>query len=252
VGQSVNKIAMLYAFNVICVVLFPVFGLVDLTITGAAIAYAMLFLMNGLGVIVGYHRHISHGAFKFRYEWVRRLFLLLGAVSCSGSPLGWAAIHKAHHRGSDTALDPHSADIGFWKMQAVRYNMDGVGGMAGLRGIISDPFCGFLHKYYFVIVTSYAVILFALLGFDGVYWGFLLPAALTMFAEGFLNWAAHKSFGYSTHETKDSSKNVWWLNFLSFGEGWHNNHHKHPRRETTREKWWEVDPCGVVIRLVKA
>ena len=123
-SQSVNKIALLFAFNATSVLLFPAIGLVDLSISGALTAYAVLFLMNGIGVIVGYHRHLSHGAFEFKNEALRRLFLFLGAVSCSGSPLGWAVIHKTHHRYSDRVGDPHHSDSGLIEMQAVRYDME--------------------------------------------------------------------------------------------------------------------------------
>ena len=249
--QSIDKIALLFAFNIACVLLLPVIGLVELSWHGIAIAYVMLFLMNGLGVIVGYHRHLSHSAFEFRNETLRWIFIFLGAVSCSGSPLGWAVIHKSHHRYSDRDGDPHCSDIGFFNMQAVRYDMDKVSGFAGMKKIIRDPFCAFLHKYYFQVVAVFAMCVFAAFGVEGLYWGFFVPAALTMFAEGFLNWAAHKNWGYQSHDAKDKSKNVWWLNFLSFGEGWHNNHHKSPRAETTKEKWWEFDPAGLVISWVK-
>jgi fatty-acid desaturase len=250
-SQSVNKIALLFAFNATCVLLFPAIGLVDLSVSGALIAYAVLFLMNGLGVIVGYHRHLSHGAFEFKNEALRRLFLFLGAVSCSGSPLGWAVIHKTHHRYSDRDGDPHHSDIGLIKMQAVRYDMEKVCGFAGVRKIMQDPFCNFLHRHYFAVVAVAALSIFALFGVTGLYWGFILPAALTMFAENFLNWAAHKNWGYQNHNAGDRSKNVWWLNFLSFGEGWHNNHHKNPKSQSTKERWFEFDPAGLVIAAVK-
>ena len=53
-------------------------------------------------------------------------------------------------------------------MQAVRYNMDKVSGLSGMKKIVRDPFCAFLHKYYFSVVAVTALSIFAAFGVSGL------------------------------------------------------------------------------------
>ena len=249
---TIPRVRLLFLLNVTLIMLLPLAGIVELSWAGAASAYAMVFAMNGLGIIITFHRYMSHGAFEFRWKWVRQLFLYLGTIGCSGSPLAWVAVHKLHHKHSDQERDPHNADMGLLNMQLVRYNTEDYDRVFRMKSVIKDPWCLFLHNYYFGVLLATVLALWIVGGAWAVYWLFIVPGAVTLFAENLVNWAAHKDFGYRNHETNEKSRNVWWLNILSVGDGWHNNHHANPRGWTTRERWWEIDPCGWVIRMVRA
>jgi fatty-acid desaturase len=248
---SIDKVLWTYVLNLSVVILFPILGYIDITIAGVVVVYLVFFTMNVLGITCTFHRYLSHKAFKFKHHWLRKLFILFGTLSCSGSPIGWVLIHRDHHKYSDTTYDPHQGTLGFWKLQAVRYNINTKQYQSDVRDIIADKFCMALHKYYFIVIGSYALLLYAILGVEGVYYGFFAPAALTLFAENLTNWAAHQPFGYSTFDVENKSRNVWWLNILSHGDGWHNNHHKYPSSSTTHYKWWELDVTGKIIEHVK-
>jgi fatty-acid desaturase len=55
-----------------------------------------------------------------------------------------------------------------------------------------------------------------------------------------VNSATH-SWGTRRFITKDLSTNSWWVALLTFGEGWHNNHHAHPVSAQHGLRWYEID-----------
>jgi fatty-acid desaturase len=250
---NVEKVSINYAINAILVFSLPLLGLVSITWGTFAIAYAVFFVMNVLGVTATFHRHLSHRAFQFKYKAIEYLFILFGTLSCSGSPVGGVMTHRDHHKFSDTSNDPHEGALGFWKLQAVLYNVPGKEYRSGVRDVITNRFCMNMHRYYYAILAAYALALYSVWGIAGMYFGFFLPAAMTLFSEGMINWAAHQDhFGYRNFDTPDKSRNLWWINIASHGDGWHNNHHDKPDNYTTKSKWWEFDLTGHIIKLVRA
>jgi len=68
-------------------------------------------------------------------------------------------------------------------------------------------------------------------------------------ASWLVNSAAH-IWGYRNFATRDRSTNLWWVAALTFGEGWHNNHHAHQRSARHGLRWWELDPTYLCIRMM--
>ena len=105
------------------------------------------------------------------------------------------------------------------------------------------------HKYFFAYILIYVIIL-ALIDPMLVVYGYLVPASLCVWATGAFNTWGHghglKSLGYRTWGTKDKSVNHHLVNLITFGEGWHNNHHKNAGKLILTENWWEIDPEGYV------
>ena len=250
---NVKKVSLHYGINLFLVALLPLLGAVELTWSALGVGYAVFFAMNVLGVTATFHRYLSHRSFVFRSQLIEKLFIIFGTLSCSGSPVGWVMTHRDHHKFSDTENDPHQGALGFWKLQAVKYNVPPKEFRSGVRDVVVDRFCMLMHRYYYGIIAAYLLALGALWGINGIYYGLLFPAALTLFSEGLINWAAHQPyFGYRTFETKDKSRNLWWINILSHGDGWHHNHHHDPSNYTTKYRWFEFDLTGHIINLVRA
>jgi fatty-acid desaturase len=240
--STINKVRTLFAVNAFAATAYVlVFGI---TVNQLVIAFVIFFLMNGVGVVVGFHRYYSHNSFKFKHSIYEYLTLLVGSLSGSGSTLGWAGIHRAHHKYSDTDRDPHSAERGFWSMLSLNYNQDFSPRL--VVDLYKNRLVMWFHKYYYIPILIYVSTLLVVFGISGVVIGFCLPAALTVAAEGATNYVNHKE------GDEYAASNVWWMNMFSFGDGWHKNHHDKPTAWTTREEWYQIDIMGVFIEKVLA
>jgi stearoyl-CoA desaturase (delta-9 desaturase) len=213
-----------------------------ISITQAMYSFAVFFVMNCLGVTITYHRYYSHNSFSFKNKTIKILCVLSGMLSCSGSVLGWVGIHRSHHKHSDTEHDPHQAARGIISMVSIDYKYAPSSKM--LVDLLKSKFILFTHRYYFAFAFVYCLVLYALFGLEGLVFGFSLPAFATLFSEGFTNYINHKN------NNKHEATNVWWMNFFSFGDGWHKNHHDNPKSFTTSNKWYEIDLSGIVIKYI--
>lgn len=237
--------------NCALLLLLPLAGLVEITATGAVTAIAVYYLFAAPGIVATFHRFHSHSTFGFKYKWIEVLFTLLGTLSGSGSALGWAAMHRGHHRHPDTPKDPHSPIHGVWRTLTVKYSY-GEERWRDIRDLLKKPYIVFLHKWYFAVLLVYVACLSVGFGLAGVYYGFCLPSVLVILVSGATNYISHTPWlGYQTHADGGRSTNAWWSVIVNCGEGWHNNHHHNPGSFTTKEKWWEWDMAGSIISLVK-
>ena len=62
-----------------------------------------------------------------------------------------------------------------------------------------------------------------------------------------INSASHIR-GYRTFDSEDNSRNLWWAAILTYGEGWHNNHHAHPNVAKAGLRWYEIDMTWWAIK----
>ena len=108
----------------------------------------------------------------------------------------------------------------------------------------------FTHKYWLLCILTYIAGL-SFISFEALYFMFIIPSMVTMILQAFTNYFCHKNLGYANFIGNDVSNNIWWLAYLNFGEGWHNNHHCYPHKYTNKVKWWELDLAGNFISWVK-
>ena len=202
----------------------------------------MFFLMNCLGVTVTYHRYWSHRSFKFKYEWMEKLCTMFAMLSASGSAIGWTNIHRQHHKWSDKEDDPHRAENGVFRTMMMDYKL--ASGHKYIIDLVRKPYLVRWHNFYFLYIFAYVAVLGLVWGLPGVMLGFSIPAAVTMASEHFTNWINH----YKGDHYEPA--NVWWMNILNFGDGWHKNHHDHPSNYTTTDKWYQFDLSGFLIKRV--
>jgi fatty-acid desaturase len=184
-------------------------------------------LIEGVGVAVVLHRYVSHKAFEAR-EGLKPILLWLGCLSLQGSPLGWAAIHRgSHHRYSDTDKDAHSPTKGWlysWHMWL--HDWDQYFNPKYAVDLIRDPMHIWFAKHYVKIIMVTYLIVF-LISPELLLFGFMIPAALSLYQESNINVFCHTpGYGYRNFETKDQSRNVPFLAWITWGQGWHNNHHE--------------------------
>lgn len=209
----------------------------------------MYFVFGCLGVVVMFHRKLTHHSYQTS-KFVERLFSFFGVLGGTGSSIAWVNMHVIHHKYSDTPKDPHSPSNGLLNMFLLNYRVPQELTKPA-KSLILDKYHLFLHKYYNLIHTVTGLGLATLFGLDVLFGFYVLPMILTATMSNFVNYLGH-SHGYRNYATKDTSTNNLLSAFLSFGEGWHNNHHKHPSLANFGGRnWWEFDLSYQVIRLIQ-
>jgi len=188
-----------------------------------------------LGVTLGYHRLLSHRSFIVP-RWLERFFATCGAISCQHGPIDWVGLHRHHHSFSDTEVDHHNSKKGFWwsHMGWMFKDVEALKAVPKLSAdLIKDPYYRFLNKYFLLLQIPIGLSLYAIgqkLGVGGwalVLWGIPLRLVVVYHVTWLVNSATH-CWGKAPFESGDSSKNNAWVAALTFGEGWHNNHHAFP------------------------
>lgn len=253
---GIKSVRLILFINLAVLVSFYYLDLVNISSTGIGIGIFLYVLFGCVGVVATYHRGLSHHTYEFKNKFLEIFCTLCGALSGSGSSIGWVAVHRRHHEFPDTPRDPHSPVNGIWNCLTVKYNYDDdKGTWYHVRDLVAKRHHMLIHRYYFPILLGYIGLLGLGFGLDGIYYGFSMPSFLVLLVSGITNTLAHTNWaGYKNYQSKEAgdSVNVWWLAWLNFGESWHNNHHEHPENFTTQEKPWEIDMAGEFIKLVKA
>ncbi len=220
----------------------------------AAVGVALLlhWLTIGLGISLGFHRLATHRSFKAP-KWLEYFFVLCGTLAGQGAVKGWVGYHRMHHLYADRAGDPHDSTQGFW-WSHISWLMHEVPHQTELhrftKDIANDPFYQFCHQYYVALQVALAVLLYGLGGMPFVVWGIFVRLFVGFHSTCLVNSACH-TFGYRSHEVSDRSTNCWWVALLTFGEGWHNNHHGFQSSARFGWRWWEVDMVWLTIQLLE-
>ncbi len=212
------------------------------------LAVTLYFLYGCVGIVVGFHRYLTHGSFKLS-KWKERVVVLLGHMAGTGSAISWVAQHIEHHKHSDTARDPHSPRNGVGRMLTLAYTHSYRTRSRTVLRMAHDPFYRALHNYFMLIQLGWVSTLFVAFGVEGVLFGHLVPISFVVIGSALTNLLGH-TIGAQRYATGDDSKNSLLVALFSWGEGWHNNHHRYPARARFGEKWWEIDIAWYVISLI--
>jgi stearoyl-CoA desaturase (delta-9 desaturase) len=81
-------------------------------------------------------------------------------------------------------------------------------------------------------------------------WAICLRVTLGLHATWLVNSATHL-WGSRRFPTRDDSRNNLWVALLTFGEGWHNNHHAHPTSARHGLAWYEIDLSWYTLKLMR-
>jgi stearoyl-CoA desaturase (Delta-9 desaturase) len=230
--------------------------------------FAILYLVTGLGVTVGFHRLFTHRSFATK-RWLRGVFAAAGSMAIEGPVISWVADHRKHHAFADQPGDPHSPHVDH-----------GVGWRGALRGLlhahmgwlfihtqrgarqryapdlVADPVVSWVDRTFVLWVLSGLGAAFGLgwliggtltAALTGLLWGGAVRILVLHHVTFSINSLCH-FFGRRRFDTGDESRNLAWLSFLSLGEAWHNNHHAFPTSAAHGLRWWELDLSSLVIR----
>ena len=228
----------------------------------ALLLYAVrMFALTGF-----YHRYFSHRTFRTSRP-MQFVFAVLGASCAQRGPLWWAAHHRYHHRHADTDQDLHAPSrVGFlhshmgWFLTHRAFATD-LARVPDLRGY---PELRWLDRYDVAVPAALGALLYGLgvllervapqWGTNGpqmLVWGFFISTVALFHATVTINSFAHR-YGRRRYETRDDSRNNVWLALLTFGEGWHNNHHFYPGSARQGFRAREIDITWYGLRALAA
>ena len=208
----------------------------------------------GTGITVGYHRLFSHKSFKAipAIEWI---YMILGSMALQNTIINWCSDHRRHHRKLDTNEDPYSVKEGLlhahigWIVKKNNTNISGVSDLEKKSAI------KFQNKFYWPIALFLSFILPLLIGFiynrpiGGLLWGGFLRVTLVHHFTFFINSLCHY-FGKREYDYNTSARDSWVMAFLTFGEGFHNYHHKFQWDYRNGIKWYNFDPSKWIIKFL--
>jgi stearoyl-CoA desaturase (delta-9 desaturase) len=209
------------------------------------VSLVLLWVAGSLGIGIGYHRLLTHRGFK-TYKWVEYFLTVCATLTLEGGPFFWVATHRVHHQNTDTEGDPHSPrDGGFWAhmgwiVTGRTLHNHSTALLPYVPDLRKDKFHTLISRWHWVPITLLGVLLLAIGGWPCLFWGIFLRTVVGLHCTWLVNSATHM-WGSRRFLTSDTSKNSFWVAILTFGEGWHNNHHAHPQAARHGLVWHEID-----------
>ncbi len=218
----------------------------------AALA-AALYAVRMFAVTAGYHRYFSHRSYRTSRAF-QLVLGVLGAAAAQKGPLWWAAHHRDHHRFSDGPGDVHSPlQRGFWWSHVgwILSRRHHETKLDRVKDLARHPELLWLDRWHLLPALALCVALFLAGGLPALLWGFFVSTVLLWHGTFVINSLAHV-IGRQRYATGDGSRNSLLLALITFGEGWHNNHHSYASAARQGFFWWEIDVSYYVLRALSA
>ena len=216
------------------------------------VIFILFYYACGLSITVGYHRLFSHRSHEASWPLVL-FYSIFGAGAFQNSIIEWCSDHRNHHKSTDSDDDPYSASRGFWYshmgwilIEQDKFQND----FSNVKDLEQSKIIRWQHRNIFLIGAFSGIIAPALLGYliggvssaiGGLVWGGLVRLVFVHHGTFLINSAAH-IWGTQPYSEENSSKDSFWLAFLTFGEGYHNFHHTFQADYRNGHKWYHVDP----------
>lgn len=231
--------------------MFPLGAIWSGVSTEAVVLFFVLYAVRMFGVTAGYHRYFSHRSFKTSRAF-QLVLAVLAQTSAQQGTLWWAAHHRHHHRHSDGEADVHSP-----RQRGVIYShMGWVWDPAQqqtrtelVRDLARYPELVWLNRRWLVPATTMGVLSWVFFDWSGLFFGFGLSTVLAWHCTFTINSLAHM-WGTQPYDTGDDSRNNLLLALLTFGEGWHNNHHEYMMSTRQGFRWWQIDLTWYVLVML--
>lgn len=209
--------------------------------------------LTSLSITGGYHRLFAHRSYEASAV-VRFLYLVFGAVALQGSAMKWCTDHRRHHRHVDTDVDPYSIKQGFWYAHIGWVFLEEKEVYNGVFApdLAKDKLMVWQHRYYLHIAVVVGFLLPALIGWyfgdalGGVLWGGFARVVITHHCTFFINSLCHY-WGSQPYGDKTSARDNFVLAFLTYGEGYHNFHHRFQFDYRNGIRWYQWDPTKWLI-----
>jgi len=218
-------------------------------------AVVLYWIAGSLGIGMGYHRLITHRGYKVP-KALEYFLVLCGSLALQGGPIEWTTTHRIHHAHTDRNGDPHTPRDGRlwshvgWILRGTAQNHEAHVIARYAPDLSKDRFYVWLSRYYPVPLICLALVLFFVGGWGVMMWSVFLRVTLGLQATWLVNSATHM-WGTRRFDTGEDSRNSWWVAMLTFGEGWHNNHHAYPTSARHGLKWYEIDFNWWGIRVLQ-
>ena len=213
------------------------------------------WLAGSLGIGIGYHRLLTHRGFKTP-RWLERTLALIGTLAMQSGPITWVTTHRLHHAFTDQERDPHSPRHGTywshmgWIFRGTAQNNSLATMQRYSPDLMRDPFLVALDRYYWIPAAVLAAVLLAIGGPSMVLWAIFLRTVVGWHFTWLVNSATHL-WGTRRFETRDDSRNNGLIAAITWGEGWHNNHHAYPRSARHGLTWYEFDINWIQIKVLE-
>lgn len=221
----------------------------------------ILFVIRMFAITGFYHRYFAHKTFKTS-RLMQFIFAFIGSTAAQRGPIWWASHHRRHHLNSDRHNDHHSphthhflwSHMG-WFLAKKNFLTD----RKVVRDLIKFKELVLIDRFDWLPPVLLLLSLFVIgellsltsgiSGLNMVIWGFCVSTILVYHCTFAVNSIAHL-WGTQRYNTKEESKNNFFVALLTFGEGWHNNHHHYPGSIRQGFYWWEVDLTYYVLRCL--
>ncbi len=250
----VNTLMFLFTF-LGAIIVVPWYGVVYGYGAAAWTTFAVLLAATGLSISAGYHRLWAHRTYRAHWS-VRLAFMIFGAMALQNSIRAWSSGHRNHHRYIDDNLrDPYCARRGFWFSHIgwmLRDYPSGKRDDSNIRDVLRDPIAVFQDRYYvpLVLATNIGVPLAIGWWVNDVWGVFLLGGLLRLVvnhhATFFINSLAH-IWGSQPYTDANTARDNGLLALLTYGEGYHNFHHRYAGDYRNGVRWWQWDPAKWLI-----
>jgi len=262
-AQNEPKLIWITAFFMAIFHLGAIAALFFFSWTNLIVAAVLYVFAINMGIGMGYHRLLTHRGYRVP-KLVEYFLAVCGTLALEGGPISWVATHRVHHQHSDHEGDPHTPSEGTWwahmgwviSGRALHSETARLAQYA--PDLAKDRFHVWLSKYHWIPLLAVAVTLLTVgtltggikAGIGLVLLGIFLRVTLGLHATWLVNSATHL-WGSRRFETRDDSRNSWWVALLTGGEGWHNNHHANPVSARHGLAWYEFDPNYYGIWLLE-
>jgi len=222
----------------------------------ALISAVILYWVAGsLGIGMGFHRLITHRGYRVP-KLVEYFLVTCGTLAIEGGPIQWVVTHRIHHAHTDRTGDPHTprdggwwAHIG-WILRGTAQDHDQATIQRYAPDLLKDRYYVWLNRFFFVPLIVLGLLLFVFGGWSVMLWGVFFRVTIALHATWLVNSATHM-WGRKRFDTGEDSRNSWWVALLTFGEGWHNNHHAYPTSARHGLRWYEIDFNWLGIRALQ-
>ena len=208
-------------------------------------AIVLWWISASLGVGMGFHRLLTHRGYKTP-KLVEYFITVCGLLALEGGAINWVVTHRIHHAHTDGPGDPHTprdggwwAHIG-WMLKGTAQSHDRETTERYAPDMMKDRFHVLANNFYWVPIVLLGLGLLAFGGWSFVLWAVFFRVTFNFHSTWLVNSATHM-WGRRRFATRDDSTNNWWVALLTFGEGWHNNHHAHPTAARHGLAWYEID-----------
>jgi stearoyl-CoA desaturase (Delta-9 desaturase) len=247
--ESIDWLRVIPFFTIHLIALTAIWIKFEWILFAAALGF---FVLRMFAITGFYHRYFSHKTFKTS-RFIQFLFAFIGATAAQRGPIWWASHHRRHHVNSDQENDHHSPHIHDflwshmgWFLAKKNFFTDRkfVKDLIKFKELVWIDRFDWLPPSILIMLLyflgEYLSPVYQISGTSMVIWGFFISTVFVYHCTFAVNSIAH-IWGKQRYETREQSKNNFLIALITFGEGWHNNHHHFPGSIRQGFYWWEID-----------